>query len=121
MECVTTVLYSVRFNNVHLNSFVPTWGLHQGDLLSPYLFLFVADGLSKLMQREIQLGNLHKLQICRRAPGISHLLFADDTLTFLEANTGQAKTIKNIIQRFEDRAAHKPTEEFYAIRCPLFY
>jgi hypothetical protein len=54
------------------------------------------------MQREIQLGNLHELQICRRAPGISHLLFADDTLIYLEANTGQAETIKNIIQRYEE-------------------
>jgi hypothetical protein len=53
MACVTTVRYSVRFNNVHLDSFVPTRGLHQGDPLSPYMFLFVVDGLSKLMQKEI--------------------------------------------------------------------
>jgi hypothetical protein len=102
MECVITVRYSVCFNNVHLDSFVPTRGLHQGDLLSPYLFLFVANGLSKLMQKEIQSGNLHELHICRRAPGISHLLFADDTLMFLETNAGQAEIIKNIIQRYEE-------------------
>jgi hypothetical protein len=33
---------------------------------------------------------------------MSHLLFADDTLMFLEANAGQAKVIKNIIQRDEE-------------------
>jgi hypothetical protein len=100
MECVTTMWYSIRFNNVNLDSFVPTCGLCQGDPLPPYLFLFVADGLSKLMRKEIHNGNLHELHICCRASGISHLLFADDTLMFLEANAGQAEIIKNIIRRY---------------------
>jgi hypothetical protein len=52
MECVIIVQYSIRFNNVQLDSFRPTRGLHQGDPFSPYLFLFVADGLSKLMQQD---------------------------------------------------------------------
>jgi hypothetical protein len=50
MECVSTIRYSIHFNNVNLEPFCPTRGLHQGDPLSPYLFLFIADGLSKLLQ-----------------------------------------------------------------------
>jgi hypothetical protein len=61
MECMSTVSYSVRFNNVPLESFKPSRGLRQGDPLSPYLFLFVADGLSQLFQHEIQRQNLHEL------------------------------------------------------------
>jgi hypothetical protein len=53
MECVTTVRYFVCFNNVPSEPFHPTCGLHQGNPLSPYLFLFVADVLSKLMQNEV--------------------------------------------------------------------
>jgi hypothetical protein len=53
MECVTTVRYSVHFNNVLLDSFTPSHGLRQGDPLSPYLFLFVADGLSMILQHEV--------------------------------------------------------------------
>jgi hypothetical protein len=49
MKCVTSVSYSIRFNNVSLEPFKPSRGLRQGDPLSPYLFLFVADGLSKLL------------------------------------------------------------------------
>jgi hypothetical protein len=39
MECVTTVEYTVRLNNVQLDPFKPSHCLRQGDPLSPYLFL----------------------------------------------------------------------------------
>jgi hypothetical protein len=42
--------------------------LRQGDPLSPYLFLFVADGLSKVLQQESEQGYIQGLQVCRRAP-----------------------------------------------------
>jgi hypothetical protein len=84
-----------------LDSFVPSRGLRQGDPLSPYLFLFVADGLSKLLQHQVQQQNLHELRICRRAPDISHLLFADGTLLFLEATESQAEVINRVLRLYE--------------------
>jgi hypothetical protein len=85
MVCVNTVCYSIHFNGHMLDPFTPTRGIRQGDPLSPYLFLFVADGLSCLIRKEIENNALHELHICRRAPGISRLLFADDRLLFFEA------------------------------------
>jgi hypothetical protein len=67
MECVTTVRYSVRFNGVLMDTIQPTRGLRQGDPLSPYLFLFVADGLSKVLQNEASNGSLQGVRVCRRA------------------------------------------------------
>jgi hypothetical protein len=34
-------------------------------------------------------------------PGISHLLFADDTLLFFKANSEQALQVKDVIENFE--------------------
>jgi hypothetical protein len=101
MKCVTTVQHSICFNNEPLQSFTPSRGLRQGVPLSPYLFLFVADGLSQIMQHEVQCSALKELQICRRAPGISHLLFVYDTLFFPEATETQAEIIKNALRLYE--------------------
>jgi hypothetical protein len=101
MECLTTVKYSVLFNNVLLYSFQPTHSLCQGDPLSPYLFLFVVDGLSKILQKEVEMKSLQELKICRRAPVVSHLVFADDTLLFLEIKEEHALIIKEALQQYE--------------------
>jgi hypothetical protein len=92
---------SGSLNGHLLDPFTPTRGLRQGDPLSPYLFLFLADGLSSLIQDSIARGALHDLRICRRAPGISHLLFADDSLLFFQGNPQQALIVKEILDTYE--------------------
>lgn len=101
MQCVTTVRYSIRFNGALSAPFAPSRGLRQGDPLSPYLFLFVADGLSQLINRKIRDDSLKELKICRGAPGLSRLLFADDTLLFFQASVEQAAHVKEVLECYE--------------------
>ena len=101
MTCVTSVCYTVRFNGVDSAPFTPTRGLRQGDPLSLYLFLFVADGLSTLINRKVSVGAIQELKVCRNAPGVSHLLFADDTLLFFSrATADQAAEVKDILETY---------------------
>ena len=53
-------------------------GLRQGCSLSPYLFILCVEGLSSLIRHELDYGILLRVKICRGAPIISHMLFADD-------------------------------------------
>lgn len=102
MICVTTVQYSVSFNGTLLEPFSPSRGLRQGDPLSPYLFLFVAEGLSCILNHEVENNRLEELKICRWAPRVSHLLFADDSLLFFRACPEQAVIVHQALKKYQD-------------------
>ena len=100
MACVSSVKYSVKFNGKLLESFSPSRGLRQGDPLSPFLFLFVADALSTLIEKAAREDGLIGVRICRGAPEITHLLFVDDSLLFFQANNQQALLVKGVLNTF---------------------
>jgi hypothetical protein len=83
MMCVNSVNYSIMLNAERVGPIAPGRGLRQGDPLSPYLFLLVAEGLSALIHEAVGRGKLHGAKICRRAPVVSHLLFADSCFCFV--------------------------------------
>lgn len=79
---------------------MPTRGLRQGDPLSPYLFLFCAEGLSALIAHEEAAGNLNGVQVCRDSPTISYLLFTDGSLVLMRADQRNAQTLKTILDDY---------------------
>lgn len=78
MLCVTTVSYTVLRDGNKVGPINPSRGLRQGDPLSPYLFLLCAEGVSSLITKYEKLGLIHGVRVARKAPVLSHLLFADD-------------------------------------------
>ncbi|KAL3846296.1 hypothetical protein ACJIZ3_003699 [Penstemon smallii] len=100
MTCVCTVSYSFMINHEQLGYVQPERGIRQGDPLSPYLFLFCAEGLSALIRQAERRGHIQGVSICTGAPSVSHLLFADDTLIFAQANADSALCIKNILNTY---------------------
>jgi len=85
MSCVTSTSFSILINGKPFGMINPTRGLRQGDPLSPYLFLLCAEGFTSLLQKAELEGSIHGVSICRKAPKISHILFADDSLLFCQA------------------------------------
>jgi hypothetical protein len=101
MLCVETVDYSVLVNDNVTDPIKPGCGLRQGDLLSPYLFIMCAEGLTALIRQDEARGDIHAVKICRNAPIISHLLFAYDCFLFFRVNIHEATTMKNILTTYE--------------------
>ena len=90
--CISTVQFSVLVNKSSADFFGSSRGLRQGDPLFPMLFLVMMEVFSRMTQR-VEGASL----LCDfRADGrqgrgqcVLHLLFANDTILFCDANVEQ--------------------------------
>ncbi|KAL9674087.1 hypothetical protein QQ045_030357 [Rhodiola kirilowii] len=101
LHYVKTAHYCLRINSFLSDCFSPSRGLRQGDPLSPYLFILCTEWLSTIMSHYATLGILKGIQICRRAPLLTHLLFADDCLFFLKINHQSVTAVKDVLSLYE--------------------
>ncbi|GKV25193.1 hypothetical protein SLEP1_g34663 [Rubroshorea leprosula] len=100
-ECLASSSISVLINGSPTNQFSVSKGLRQGDLLSPFLFLIVAEGLNGLMSSAVEKQLYKGVVIGNEGVSVSHLQFADDTIFFGEASEDNIGVIKSIMRTFE--------------------
>ena len=101
MTCVRTVSYSVLINRQPYGKIVPTQGIRQGDPISPYLFILLAEALSTLLLRAELEGRISRLPITKRGTKINHLFFVDDSLLFCRANAVEWAHVQEILVTYE--------------------
>ena len=98
MTCVTTTSFSILLNGKPYGNVLPSRGICQGDPLSPYLFLLCAEGFTFSLEKVENDGKVHGASICRGAPKVSNLLFADDSLLFYRATQNEVEVISEMLQ-----------------------
>lgn len=101
MRCVTTATFSVKLHGGLSSLFSPSRGLRQGDPLSPYLFLFCVEGFSALLKSAQNEGSLSGVKFGSTGPTVTHLLFVDDSVVFLEGSQQNLETLKHILEDYE--------------------
>ena len=99
--CLTTARISILFNGSPCKPFKMGRGLRQGDPLSPFLFVLVAEVLNKVMVKASNIGLFQGLKVGGKREKLTHLQFADDTLLFCEANEMYLQHIKRILLSFQ--------------------
>ncbi|XP_050264248.1 uncharacterized protein LOC126708501 [Quercus robur] len=111
MMCVTTVSYSVLLNGEPKGRIVPTRGLRQGDPISPYLFLLCTEGLSAMLKKSENGGIPRGIAMCRSAPRVSHLLFANDCIVFGKTSKEEGQRLLKILEVYEKESGQKLNRE----------
>ena len=69
-------------------------------MISPYLFLLCAEGLTALLKKAESEGRIKGVSICRGAPKVTNLMFADDSLLFCQATRAEGETIAEILRTY---------------------
>jgi hypothetical protein len=90
-HCISFVRFSVLVNGSHR--------LRHGDPLSPLLFVFVMEALSRMISVVVSGDLLEGLKVGNTT--FSHLLFADDTLIFYSARSSQLRYLRSLFLLFE--------------------
>ena len=97
---MTTPSFSVLLNGKPFGNITPSKGIRQGDPLSPYLFLLCAEGFNSLLLRAEMEGRIRGVSVCRRAPTVTNLMFADDSLLFCRATIGEVEVINEVLRTY---------------------
>ena len=103
--CISTVKFSYLINGSPSDFFGSSRGLRQGDPLSPLLFDIVMEALSHMLDVAVSAGQFSDFSMGSTAGSsvmVSHLLFADDTLIFCDAEPSQITNLRAILTRFEE-------------------
>jgi len=100
MQCITTISFSVKFNGTQLQYFQPSRGIRQGDPLSPYIFILMANMLSTLIHQALNMGNLKGIQFNRWCPTLTYLFFADDAIFFLDGSRKECHELATILNQY---------------------
>lgn len=93
MDCITFVSHTIIFNGGLTQPFTPQCGIRQGDLISPFIFIFCMEIFSKIIHREVESFNWHPAKI--KDIKVSYLLFAYDILLFARIDYKSIKPIND--------------------------
>jgi len=99
--CLESSSISVLVNGSPTEEFKPSRGLRQGDPMTPFLFLVVAEGLAGLVRQASKQNTLTGVKVGRMEIVCSMLQFADDTVFLCEDSFSNVFTIKTILRCFE--------------------
>ena len=111
MMCVTSVSFSILINGEPKGAITPSRGLHQGDPLSPHLFLLCGEGLSAMLKKKEREGLIRGVSAARQAPSISHLFFADDSVIFYRATKEECMQVAKVLEVYEEESGQKLNRE----------
>lgn len=100
LSMVGIPVISILLNGTPSDAFTPSRGLRQGDPLSPFLFIRVAEGLGRLVKAQVSKDQLKGLRICRNDTRVLHQQFLDNVMLYGQATLREAQGVIKTLSDF---------------------
>lgn len=100
---MSSTSFSVLVNGSPKGHIVSSRGLRLGDPLSPYLFFLCTKGLVSLLHNSTREHQVQEIKVCRGAPIVNHLFFADNSVIFCKENVATNKKSNNYYRNIDKR------------------
>ncbi|GKE37190.1 RNA-directed DNA polymerase, eukaryota, reverse transcriptase zinc-binding domain protein [Tanacetum coccineum] len=106
-ECLVSPRMSVLVNESPTNEFDLHRGLHQGDLLSHFLFIIAMEGLHLAIEKAIEDNKISGASVSVDIVKVSHLLYADDVVFLTKWIARDVDEILDVLNEFYNSSSLK--------------
>eukprot|EP00253_Pinus_taeda_P015690 PITA_15690 len=97
---ISSPIFSILVNGTPTRTFNTSRGIRQGDPISPFLFILAAEGLGRIIKREIRKKKIRGLKPWGNNLAITHQQFVDDIMLFREVSIKEVRAIKEVLEIF---------------------
>nr|GFA15887.1 putative ribonuclease H protein At1g65750 family [Tanacetum cinerariifolium] len=101
-SCLKSASMSVLVNGSPTEEFGFERGVRQGDPLSPFIFLLVAEGLNAIVSEAVSKGIFKGIEVGSNRVVVSHLQYAYDIIFFGEWHKENVSALLCILKCFEE-------------------
>ncbi|KAL3614590.1 hypothetical protein CASFOL_041676 [Castilleja foliolosa] len=98
---ISGINYTFSANGQCHGMFQSSRGVRQGDPLSPLLFVIAQQALTHNLNKLMDQGALVPFNMGQKIDPISHLLYADDMIIFINGKTDNIERLKALLNRYE--------------------
>lgn len=100
LNCISSVSMEFLLNGSIFEKIPMEKGLRQGDTLSPFLFILMAELLLECFINGRANRNSMGVKLSWLSSSISHFLFVDDILIFCIANVEEVRNVQKCLQLY---------------------